>query len=54
MIDRTNTDFPEPDSPTIPMHSPDASSNETPSTACSKPRGVGNAADRASTRSSGL
>jgi len=50
---RTSTDFPEPDSPTIPMHSPAANSNETLSTAWSRPRGVGKAADTASTRSSG-
>ena len=33
MIDSPVVDFPQPDSPTSPTHSPSATLNETPSTA---------------------
>ena len=40
MIERTSTDLPEPDSPTIPMVSPLSNEKLTPSTAFKIPRGV--------------
>src|SRR5262249_36499092 len=40
MIERDSTDFPEPDSPTIPSVCPRSSVNDTPSTARVNPRGV--------------
>ena len=51
MIERTSTDFPQPDSPTIPMASPDASESDTPSTARKEPRDVSNEVFRSRTSS---
>jgi hypothetical protein len=45
------TDFPEPDSPTIPSVSPARSTKETPSTARTTPRCVSKRTDRSSTSS---
>ena len=40
MIERTVTDLPEPDSPTMPIVRPWSSEKDTPSTALSSPRSV--------------
>ena len=53
MIERTSTDFPEPDSPTMPIVSPRPSENDTPSTARSGPRPVLKVVRRFSTSTSG-
>ncbi len=53
MIDRTRTDLPEPDSPTIPIVSPRPSTTETPSTARTTPYGVSKDVFRFLTLSSG-
>src|SRR6266536_4939189 len=54
MSDSAVTDLPQPDSPTMPRVSPAASSNDTPSTACTTPSRVKNCVLRSLTsRSSG-
>jgi hypothetical protein len=50
----TETDFPEPDSPTMPTVSPAATSNEIPRTAWTSPSSVGNVTERSVTDSSVL
>src|SRR5260221_10382245 len=50
--DSAVTDLPQPDSPTMPSVSPAASSNETPSTACTTPSRVKNCVLRSLTSSS--
>src|SRR5260221_12202483 len=52
MSDSAVTDFPHPDSPTIPSVSPAASSNDTPSTAWTTPSRVKNCVLRSLTSSS--
>ena len=47
------SDLPAPDSPTMPSTSPRAMENDTPSTATSVPRRVGNSTRRSSTSRSG-
>ena len=47
------TDLPEPDSPTTARISPGASSNDTPSTACTTPSSVAKDTFRSSTVRSG-
>src|SRR3954469_558794 len=42
MIERESTVLPDPDSPTIPSVRPRSSVNDTPSTACTRPRSVSN------------
>ena len=49
MIERTSTDLPEPDSPTMPSVSPRSRVNETSSTARKSPRVVQNSVVRCST-----
>ena len=41
MMDRASIDLPQPDSPTMPTTSPRATAKETPSTASTRPRGLG-------------
>jgi hypothetical protein len=41
MIESAVTDFPQPDSPTIPSVFLSSSLNDTPSTACTSPARVG-------------
>ena len=53
MIERESTVLPEPDSPTMPSVLPRPRVNETPSTACTRPRGVWKEVRRSSTSSSG-
>ena len=53
MIERESTDLPEPDSPTMPSVLPRSSVSETPSTACTSPRGVLKKVWTPSTSSSG-
>ncbi len=52
MIERESTDLPQPDSPTMPIVLPRSSVNETPSTACTSPRGVLNCVLTSETSSS--
>ena len=51
MIERDRTDLPQPDSPTIPIVLPRSRLNDTPSTACTRPRGVLNCVLTSSTSS---
>ena len=53
MMVRTRTDFPDPDSPTTPRHSPLRKLNVTPSTARTSPRAVAKVVRRSSICSSG-
>ena len=52
MIDRLSTDFPDPDSPTMPSVRPRSRVSDTPSTACTTPPGVRNPVRRSATSSS--
>ena len=49
MIDSPVVLFPQPDSPTMPTHSPSATSNDTPSTATTEPVRMRNSVRRFST-----
>ncbi len=53
MIAMPVSDLPAPDSPTTPSTSPGAMRNDTPSTATSVPRRVGNSTRRSFTSRSG-
>src|SRR5262245_29407456 len=53
MVARNSWLFPEPDSPTMPTHSPSAMSKLTPFTACTVPSGVANVMSRFFTERTG-